>query len=241
MGMKRIDKMVKKNGLLCIGVRKLLHLYYARMFGVSADEFNQLETTTAYNRYPELFSSVCNLMPPRDAEQIRILSYGCSTGQECWTLRNYFPNAHVVGLDINERSLCAGRAKNTDPKIEFLPSTSENLMSHGPYDVIFALSVLCRWPETQFVADTSRLYPFQKFDHAITRLDSALSVGGLMVILNANYHFSDASVSGRYQGVTGLRLSQYECVHRFSKDNKKIGEDGMGEWIFKKTAMGCSI
>ena len=130
-------------------------------------------------------------------------------------------------------------AKNTDPGIKFLPSTSENVMSHGPYDIIFALSVLCRWPETQFVRDSSRLYPFRKFDDTATLLDAPLSVGGLMVILNANYHFSDASVSGRYQGVTGLNLSQYECVHAFSKDNKKISEDGTGEWIFKKVAMGC--
>ncbi|UCD50490.1 MAG: methyltransferase domain-containing protein [Phycisphaerales bacterium] len=236
MGMKRIDKIVKKNGFLCLCVRELVHLYYARMFGVSADEFDQIETTTAYNRYPELFDSVRTLISPRDTAEIRILSYGCSTGQECWTLRDYFPNAHIIGLDINERSLRTARAENTDAKIEFFRSTPENLVDHGPYDLIFALSVLCRWPETQFVNDASRLYPFEKFDETIALFDVSLSRGGLMVILNANYHFSDTQVSGRYEPLVGIGLSQHECVHKFSTNNQKLREGAPIEWIFKKIA-----
>ena len=238
MGLKAIDRMVKRNGFLCLCVRKLLHFYYATASGVLAGEFNQIETTTAYDRYPELFSSVRNLVSPRDTEEMKILSYGCSTGEECWSLRNYFPNARIVGVDVNKRSLGAARAKNADPEIQFLSSTPDNLVDHGPYDVIFALSVLCRWPETQFITDASKLYPFQKFNDTIVLLDSVLSVGGLKTILNANYHFSDASVADRYQVCSSPDVSKYECVHKFSKDNVKISVDEPGEWVFRKTAMG---
>ena len=50
-------------------------------------------------------------------QDIKILSYGCSTGEEVLTLRNYFPNAHIIGAEINKHSLAKCRQLPVDEKI----------------------------------------------------------------------------------------------------------------------------
>jgi trans-aconitate methyltransferase len=67
---------------------------------------------TALNRYPEVFAA-----PAPDAR--RILSFGCSTGEECVTLAEYFPKAEIVGADINPVILLQARKHRSD-RIRFV-------------------------------------------------------------------------------------------------------------------------
>lgn len=61
------------------------------------------------NRYPGIFSFVQSTLGA--ASDIRVLSFGCSTGEEVFSLRQYFPRAVIKGLDINSGNIAACRRR----------------------------------------------------------------------------------------------------------------------------------
>ena len=89
---------------------------------------------TALNRYPEVFAA-----PAPDAR--RILSFGCSTGEECVTLAEYFPKAEIVGADINPVILLQARKHRSD-RIRFVYASDRILSGLGGFDAIFCMAVL---------------------------------------------------------------------------------------------------
>ena len=81
--------------------RAALTRLWRGQFSMALAELHPRATTgssrTTLDRYPELFRAASQQMP----DATRILSYGCSTGEECATLTRYFPAAEIVGTDIN--------------------------------------------------------------------------------------------------------------------------------------------
>ncbi len=71
----------------------------------------QGETFTVEDRYPELFAQCRERLADRPG--VRILSYGCATGEEVFTLARYLPQAEIVGVDINPWCLKECARKNT--------------------------------------------------------------------------------------------------------------------------------
>jgi SAM-dependent methyltransferase len=98
---------------------------------------------TEYDRWPRIFAFVREQLSNGPAP--RLLPFGCSTGEEVFTLRHYFPLAEIVGIHINSRSiaLCRKKAdKSRDSKIRFKLASSDN-GSESFYDAVFCMSVLC--------------------------------------------------------------------------------------------------
>ncbi len=58
---------------------------------------------TATNRYPRIFGFIQQQLAAQP--DVRLLSFGGSTGAEVFTLRDYFPTAFIKGIDINPRSI----------------------------------------------------------------------------------------------------------------------------------------
>jgi len=56
-------------------------------------------STTRADRYPVIFRFVRDALG--DAPSLRLLSFGCSSGEEVWTLRRYFAAAFIKGIDID--------------------------------------------------------------------------------------------------------------------------------------------
>ena len=81
-------------------VRVIRRRKLAKLIALIHPGFHQIPNTTALNRYPEIFACAANAAP----DTRRILSFGCSTGEECVTLASYFPAAQIVGTDINPRT-----------------------------------------------------------------------------------------------------------------------------------------
>lgn len=168
---------------------------------------HQTHTTTEFNRYPDIFAFVGANWPHLQ----NILSFGCSSGEECFSLRNYFPNASIFGLDRDQQVLSLAQSKNIDPAIFF----TDSINAIPNVDAVFAMSVFCRHPESSEL-EHNHIYSFDDFSKGITLLDSKLNTNGLFVIFNSNYHFLDTSISQSYKPIqTDLRN---EFVRKFDKN-----------------------
>lgn len=139
--------------------------------------WHQVSKRTWTDRYPEIFTECQVLMQPK-----KILSFGCSTGEECASLSLYFPDAEIHGADINEDAIA--EAQDKFPQFRFMHSYYENLAMHGPYDAIFAMNVLHR--STQGAEMLPPYLPLD-FQEQIDQLVSLLSREGYLVTYKAAY------------------------------------------------------
>jgi Methyltransferase domain len=193
---------------------------------------HQLTSTTEVNRYPELFAALKDLTP---AKHPRVLSYGCSTGEECASVESYLDPIAVIGADINESNLRIARQRVDSPRIQFIESTPERLRAHAPFHIILCLSVLCRWEDTRDVEDCSDIYPFEKFASAIAFLDTLLSAGGLLVIYNSNFRFEDTETftRSRYTPMPTPGIPDSGFVHKFDRANQR-SRDPHATCVYRK-------
>jgi len=183
---------------------------------------HQLTSTTAEDRYPELFTEAVRLSNPQSVS--KILSYGCSTGEECFSLKKYFPSASILGVDINKSNLRKAEEKNSGEGISFRFSNDENIISGGKYQVIFCLSVLCRWEDTKFVTNCERIYPFVKFETTVEFLTNQLEVGGLFVVYNSNFRFEDTQASKKFEIMSTPSVVDSGFVKKFKSNNDELNE-----------------
>ena len=126
----------------------------------------------------------------------RILSFGCSTGEECVTLAEYFPAALIIGTDINPLNLWKAR-KFQSERIRFVYAVDCLLKRFGAFDAVFCMAVL-RTPRREQVA---RHYPFERFEERVLFLNSLVRPGGLLVIQNSSYRFSDTANRSHYEPI----------------------------------------
>lgn len=175
---------------------------------------HQTHTTTELDRYPDIFDFVKNYNPQLET----ILSFGCSSGEECFSLRKYFSKANIYGVDINLDVLQEARGKNTDELITF----SNSLQEVPSVDAIFAMSVLCRHPESSNL-EYNDIYSFESFNTQILSLHEKLLTNGMFVIYNSNYLFSDTDVYHLYKPVLGNLRKEF--VRKFNKQHHHIEAD----------------
>src|SRR5579862_1094793 len=98
---------------------------------------------TLDDRYPHIFRFVQSVLGAES--KVEILSYGCSTGDEVFSLRQYFPRAVIKGIDINRANIavCRRRLKEApDNTISFATARSTETEPSGGYDAIFCMAVL---------------------------------------------------------------------------------------------------
>ena len=155
-------------------------------------ELHQTAPYTWLNRYPALFGLAAELKP--DAR--RILSFGCSTGEELVSLRSRFPDAEIVGAEINARSRAIARRRvAADPRTMVIAPES----IAGAFDLVFALSVLQRDPHglknEMAIEHLAARYPFARFDAGVRGLVARLRPGGFLVVANSLYRVEDSSAA----------------------------------------------
>src|SRR5580658_5426157 len=63
----------------------------------------QPHNDTAPDRYPEVFALLRERLG--DGAERRVLSFGCSTGAETFSLRQYLPAATIIGVDISRGNI----------------------------------------------------------------------------------------------------------------------------------------
>jgi hypothetical protein len=188
------------------------------------------------DRYPEIFSTCRAYFA--DCEDLKILSYGCSTGEEVMTLRKYFPSAIITGAEINRRSLAMCRNHRIDERIAFIYSEHTEIAQRGPFDAIFCMAVLQRTPHTiidQGITNLRYIYPFEKFDRQVAELDSLLKKGGLLTIHRTQYRFSDAGVASKYVALESANHDLNDGP-KFGKNSERLHESAVATFgpIFVK-------
>jgi Methyltransferase domain len=189
---------------------------------------------TKMDRYPEIFGLVRDYFAQRDQAGLRLLSFGCSTGEEIFSLRRYFPQAELLGADISEWNLRQARKRNRDPDIRFIPSDGSSLRENGPYDAIFCMAVLLRIAHRMEPAPSSaEVYPIEKFEEQVHELDQVLQVGGLLIIQHSNYHLRDTALIERYE-LLPRRFQDVDRVPKYGRDNRLLAETDTHDRVFIK-------
>lgn len=142
-------------------------------------KFNQFANTTKENRYPLLFEQSRAVI----GNCKRVLSFGCSTGEEVETLSKlYFQESEVFGYDLNPEVIDIARAKYN----HLFFSEYEKISSYC-FDAIFCCSVLCQFP---IWFD----YSFERFEETLIYIDNLLNLGGYLIIYNSSFNFEDTKI-----------------------------------------------
>jgi hypothetical protein len=188
---------------------------------------HQTSGTSWSERYPELFDLAAELAPRAG----RILSFGCSSGEELEALRRRFPTAEIVGAEINARlRRTAAQRMAGDRRVSVVRPDEID----GMFDVVLALSVLQRLPDQvakRGVDDLSASYPFERFDAEVTRLAARIVPGGLLCVTNAHYRVEDSDVAGLFEPVSGSPPMSHPL---FGRDSRRLPPDAVARSIFRK-------
>ncbi len=165
----------------------------------------QTVTVTRADRHPVLFELVRAHLA--DHTTPRLLSFGCSTGEEVFTLGRYLPDAAIDGIDANP--VCIARAqhaanrskrRSSSATIRFVCADSPDAVAPARYDAILCLSVLrdarldAREPDR-----CAAFLPFDRFADAVAALDRRLETGGILLLWGCNFRFTDTPTASRYR------------------------------------------
>jgi len=160
-------------------------------------EHLQVSHQTKYNRFPKIFDSARILKP--DAK--RILSFGCSTGEECQRLAELFPSAEIVGVDIDEYSIKTARKKNRFPERIFFHT---DLGATGTYDLALVLMVLFSLEQP---------IPKERFIKVMEKIDKYINPNGILMVFCSEYSPKEVPQIANYEAFN-------EWTHQHNKNNK---------------------
>lgn len=197
----------------------------------------QRSHATAMNRYPEEYMHLKAVLeeqsPPPSNDERKILSFGCSTGEEPLSLaRLYFtsPMVKIFGVDVADKAIDAASEKakqEPEGKITIIDGRINSPKVYGPFDIVLANSVFCiygsPYHNITYVMDH---FSYDTFQNMLDEIDSYLKVGGVLAIHNSNYNFMDTKLfAGKYEVIKGMKCPQH-FVPRIDLVEKKFVDVG---------------
>jgi SAM-dependent methyltransferase len=192
--------------------------------------------TTRSDRYPVIFRQVRAMIG--DGADRRLLSFGCSTGEEMFSLHQLFPQAGITGIDINPRNISIGRGKAQKlglDHLEFIAAGSTHDQPSESYDVVFAMAVF-RHGDLNVDPPPARCDPwirFGDFEKMVSDLVRCLKPGGLLVIKHAQFRFADTAISAEFD--VALRQKDDQTGHCYGRENTLLSGAFYDEVMFRKT------
>lgn len=180
---------------------------------------------TLPDRYPWLFRFARTALS--DVPAPRLLSFGCSTGDELASLRRVFPEATIRGLDIAPKAIAACRARfASDDRVSVGVAASAAGEPDEAYDAVFCLAVLCHGDLTVTRARRSDpLFSFAEFERAVADLARCVRSGGYLFIHTANFRFGDTSTAAFFETVYEARDDQMAPDLLYDSDNRLLEDE----------------
>jgi hypothetical protein len=170
-------------------LRSGYYVMYRRLRRPLPGEY-QTYSFTRPDRYPWLFEFASARLGSR--EKLQILSFGCSRGDEVFSLRRYFPTAAST---------------------EGEPTSS--------YDAIFCLAVLVNGDLTTAGAERSDpVFLFERFDRQVADFARCLKPGGLLILHTTNFRFCDTAVAKNFDVALEADPAHLAPDVLFDRDNR---------------------
>lgn len=205
------------------------------------DNLFQPSFQTSPDRYPEIFSFVREQV--EDDPGVRLLSFGCSTGEEVFSLREYFPTAQIRGLDINPLNIAVCRRRRRragDRRVSFAVAGSVERERTASYDAIYCMAVLRHGDLTKSGAlRCDHRLTFDAFERTVAGLARCVKHGGLLIIHYSNFRFCDSVVSPDFEPVLSLHDGYSDPrAPLFGRDNVRLNVPSYDDVVFRKVRAG---
>jgi len=197
----------------------------------------QPSNVTREDRWPAFFSFIQSALA--GVEHPRILSFGCATGEEVFTLRRYFPHAELVGIDINPHNISQCQAKlraQPDAGIQFKRAACADEEPAASFDAIFCMAVLRHGALGEVLSDRCDAYVrFDDIDALVAGLARSLKRGGYLAIWSSHFRFADMSVAAEFDVVLQMPSGAHFNTPLYGPDNRRLlGGSPYCEAIFRK-------
>lgn len=202
-----------------------------------ADELLQPWPVTAPDRHPPLFALAAARLA--GVAEPRVLSFGCSTGEEPLTLARYLPQARIDGFDINPRNVAEARRK-----VAIAGATQVTIAEAASppagvalYDAVFCLSVLRHGELDAFQPEfCTDILPFRRFAETIAALDRVLKPGGYLFLWGCNFRFADTAVAAGYE-VVPVPAKQPQPGPFYGPDDARLPVSHTRDFVFRKRGL----
>jgi len=190
----------------------------------------QVSPYTEEERYPELFDALADRLT--NMTEPKILSFGCSTGEEVRAIRKRLPDAWITGIDANLRNIALARKADRHPRSAYVHAT--RIAPEEKFDAILAMAVFRRGIlERERPESCAAELPFLRFVSGVGMLDAALKPGGWLAIWNAQFRFCDTAISGHYK-TDPFRMPGERQVLLYGSDDRLIAGAQYGDSLFQK-------
>jgi SAM-dependent methyltransferase len=188
---------------------------------------------TLPDRYPWLFRfAAATLGEPMDC---RLLSFGCSRGDELLSLRRHFPGAAITGIDFDRGNIAHCRARINDPLVRLAVSATTEAEAAQSYDAIFCLAVLCHGQLTIAAAGRSDpLLYFADFERTVADFARCLKPGGLLVLHTTSFRFCDTAAATDFDVLLEAEPGQMAEDVQFGPDNIRLEGERYRAVVFRK-------
>lgn len=220
--------------ILKFGINKKYRNYILDTFFPQKDHF-QISNQTRLNRYPLIFQTSRDYLISQNKAQLKLLSFGCSTGEEVLSLASYMPDAHIVGVDINKRCIEICRRNNQNQQHLFYPYNSKEFENEKSFDAIFCMAVFQRTENrTRTNNSIAKGITFQRFESEISKLDSKLNEKGLLIIDHTDFDFRETKYALRYQFLDFDKNQKRHNRPLFNSKNEKVSDEQFLYRVFVK-------
>ena len=208
-----------------------------RLMRANPDNLFQPYSQTSLNRYPRFFSYVREHV--QDDLATRILSFGCSIGEEVFSLRRYFSQAEIVGIDINPHNIAICNKKMAqlpDEHIHFKLAGSTQAEPAASYDVVFCMAVLRHGKLSATGAKTcDHLIRFEDFEKMVCDFCRVLKPGGYLLIRHSNFRLMDTHVAAQFDTVYSVNPTESPAeTPLYDRNNRLLVDAVYNDVIFRK-------
>ncbi len=188
---------------------------------------------TMPDRHPALFAHAQEVLA--DLAAPRLLSFGCSTGEEPLTLARYLPAAQIDAVEINPRSIAIARRKAEQARCPAIAFHQSGLPPKDKtYDAVFCLSVLRHGELDAARPDfCTEILPFHRFDETLQLFDQILRIGGHLYVWGSNFRFADSTIAPRYCAIA-LDTAPPHPGTVYGPDDRLIDTKGNSVFVFRK-------